>query len=328
MEKSKKLNLIGIALLFGATLAWGTSFFILKETISEVPRFFVITIRFLLASGGLALIFINKMKGMTKKTFVRGVILGTLLTLAYVTQTIGLENTTPGRNAFLTSSYCVMCPFLLWILFSKKPKLYHVVSAVLCIVGIGMVALSGTDGVATNVLLGDGLTLVSAIFFGLQIVYIDKFQKEGHDAIRLLVPELLTAGVLHLILTLVFELPLGIENYALTMEQALKIGYLTIACTLFAQFAQIIGQKFTSANQSAIILSLEAVFGVLFSVLFANEQLTALIVCGFVIIFVAIMISELKLDPIKIFCRKKNNSKGVASDNSSSNYDATVSDEK
>ena len=308
MQTNRKLNLIGVTLLFLATLAWGTSFIVLKETIDELPAFFVIAVRFLLASGGLALIFIKKMKGMTKSTFFRGAILGVILTLAYITQTIGLQNTTPGRNAFLTSSYCVMVPFLTWLLFMKKPYLYHLISAVTCIVGIGLVALSNDSGTGENMLLGNFLTVVGAVFFGLQIIYIEKFQNQGHDAVRLLIPELLTAGILHVVLTLAFELPFkGIGAYAFNLEQALKIAYLTVACTLFAQFAQITGQKFTSASQTSIILSLEGVFGVVFSVILGNEVLSAPLVVGFAVIFIAVLISELKLDPVKLFRKKQQN---------------------
>ncbi|MBQ3219139.1 MAG: DMT family transporter [Clostridia bacterium] len=306
MTKERTLNLIGQALLLTATIAWGTSFFILKETISEVPTFYVIAIRFMVAAAGLSLIFVKKLKTLKKETFLRGMLLGTLLALAYFSQTIGLENTTPGRNAFLTSSYCVMCPFIMWMLFKKKPKFYNVLSAVLCIVGIGLIALSGNNGTGENVLLGDGLTLVSAVFFGFQIIYIDKFSRGGHDTIQLLIPEILTAGVIMTIYTLAVELPLnGISAFSLNTDQIIKIGYLTVVCTLFAQSAQIIGQRFTSANQSSIILSLESVFGTLFSVLFANEKLSLMIIIGFVVVFIAMLITELKLDPMKLILRKR-----------------------
>lgn len=306
MTKEGKLNLIGQALLLGATIAWGTSFFILKETIEQVPTFYVIAIRFMVAAAGLSLIFIKKLKSMRKTTFLRGAVLGLLLSLAYFTQTIGLENTTPGQNAFLTSSYCIMCPFLIWILFKKKPKFYNVFSAVLCIIGIGFIALSNNGGTGENVILGNCLTLVSAVFFGLQIIFIDKFSKDGHDNIQLLIPEILTAGIIMTVYTLTVELPIyGVSEFALNGEQIWKIAYLTVVCTLFAQSAQIIGQRYTSTNQSSIILSLESVFGTLFSVLFAGEQLTVLIMVGFVIVFVAMLITELKLDPIKLFRRVK-----------------------
>ena len=306
MTKEKRLNLIGQALLLTATIVWGTSFFILKETISQVPTFYVIAIRFVVAGIGLALIFLRKLKTINKATLLRGAVLGVILALAYFTQTIGLENTTPGRNAFLTSSYCVMCPFILWILFKKKPKFYNVLSAILCIVGIGLIALSGSSGTGENVLLGDGLTLVSAVFFGLQIIFIDKFSRDGHDTIQLLVPEILTAGILMTVYSLCVELPLyGVQEFALSSDQILKIAYLTIMCTFFAQSAQIIGQRYTSANQSSLILSLESVFGTFFSVLFAGEKLSVMIVAGFIIVFVAMLITELKIDFVRLIFGKK-----------------------
>ncbi len=305
MEKSKKLNLIGQFLLFLATLAWGTSFVILKDTIEEVPAMYVIAIRFLFAGVIMALVFYKKILHLTKLELLSGIIVGIMVALAYITQTIGLMNTTPGRNAFITSSYCVMTPFLMWIFSKKKPKIKNVVSAVICVVGIGLISLSGENSSGENLFLGDGLTLISAIFFGLQIVFIDKFQGRGVDTAVLLIFEFLTAGVIFIITSLIFELPQrGIGGYAINLEQLLKIAYLTLACTLFAQSAQMIGQKYTTANQSAIILSLEAVFGMLFSVVMGVEELSIMLGIGFAVVFVAIMISEINLDNVSVLKKR------------------------
>ena len=124
----------------------------------------------------------------------------------------------------------------------------------------------------------------------------------------LLIVQFITVGVLFAVASLIFELPVrGINGYALNTEQLLKIGYLTVACTLFAQSAQMIGQKFTKPNQSAIILSLEAVFGMLFSVIVGAEKLSTLLCVGFTIVFIAIIISELKLDTVGLLKRKRKN---------------------
>lgn len=297
MLGGKKMNVIGAVFLLLATLVWGTSFIILKETIEQVPAFFVIAVRFIIAGGILSLIFIKKLRAGSKKTFVKGVILGLFLFLAYVTQTLGLDNTTAGRNAFITGSYCVICPFIIWILYKKKPTVKNIVSAILCIVGLAMVALSGDDGQAKNQLLGDGLTFLGAIFFAFQIVYIDRFQKDGEDTVSMLCYELLTVGVLFALLTLVFELPKGgIDGYSLNFDQIIRIGYLCLVCTLFAQFAQMFGQKYTSPNQTALILTLEAVFGVAFAMIIGDEKLTTTVGIGFGIIFVALLVSELNFN--------------------------------
>ena len=305
MNTSKKLNLIGQLLLILATVAWGTSFFILKETIETVNELFVLALRFLISGVLLGVIFYKKFKKLSKTSMTRGLILGIILSLAYVIQTYGLKLTTPSRNAFLTSSYCVMVPFIVWIMTRRAPKLYNVISAVLCLVGIGFVSFSSKLELGFEYLIGDMLTLVCAVFYGLQLIFIDKYQQSGEDNVTLLVIELLTVGIVCGALSLIVELPFRPQGFILKLEQILKIGYLTIVCTLFAQLFLIYGQKHTTVNQSSIILSLEAVFGALFSVVLGNEKLTAGLIIGFVIIFVAMIINELKLDPLKLFNNKK-----------------------
>ena len=302
---SKKLNLLGQLMLLLATLAWGTSFFILKEKIETVYELFVLSIRFLFSGIVLGLVFIKRIKKASKKTFIHGLTLGGILVSAYIVQTYGLSFTTPSRNAFLTSSYCVMVPFLAWLITKIAPKPYNVISAVLCIVGIGFVAFSGESEQASNTLLGDGLTLVCAIFYGLQIIFISRYQDAGEDTSVLLVLQLLTVGVVCAVLSVIFELPQGTAGYSLDIEKILKIGYLAVVCTMLAQMAQIYGQKFVSPNQASLILSLEAVFGTLFSVILGDEKLTVGLVIGFIIIFIAMIMNELKLDPLKLFNNKK-----------------------
>jgi len=307
MDKNRKLNLLGMALLVMATLAWGSSFLILKNTIEHVPGFFVIAIRFLFAGLVMFIIFFKKTITMNKKTLICGIVLGLSTAFAYLVQTWGLKYTTPARNAFLTSTYCVMCPFMYWLLYRLKPTRYNVFAAIICITGVGMISLLGGKGeTGSNLLLGDGLTLLSGVFYSLQIIYIDKFQKDGIDPMSLLTIEFLVVGVMLGISWLIFELPVSGIGAILNIggSQWLSILYLTIVCTLFAQFAQIIGQRFANPNQSAIILSLEAVFGAMFSVIFGTEKLTVFLVIGFILTFSSILINEYKLDPIKLFCKK------------------------
>lgn len=309
MLKSSKLNLIGQLLILSATIAWGSSFVILKETIEEVPAFFVIGIRFLFSGLVVGLIFIKKLIKLNKTTLIQGLILGLVVAGAYLTQTWGLQHTTPSKNAFLTATYCIMCPFIMWLFFKRSPKIYNVISAFLCLIGVGLVAFSGADNsTGESTLFGDILTLVGAVFYSLQILFIDRFQENKSEPISLLVVQFFVVGIVLLGASAIFELQTqGIKAYALNFDQLLKIGYLTLACTIYAQGAQFFGQRFiTSPGQASLILSLEAVFGVIFSIIIGDEKLTIPLIIGFCVIFLAIIISELRLDPIKLF-KKKNN---------------------
>lgn len=307
MQKRKLMNALGAALLFGAAIAWGTSFLILKNTIDKLPPLYVLGIRFLSSAILIGLICIKKTVRISKGTFIRGAIIGLSVFFAYLTQTYGLKYTTPGQNAFITSLYCVMTPFFMWLIYKVKPRSYNIVAAVMCVVGIALVAFSGAQGDSANVVLGNALTFAGAVFYAFQVIFTDRFSKKADDPMQLLTVNLFTIGVLFSVCSAAIEIPVyGIASFALDKTQILNILYLTLACTLFAQFAQLVGQRLTTASQSAVILSLEGVFGTLFSVIMGAEKLTVAMGLGFAVIFAATLISELKPDFSKLLNINKN----------------------
>lgn len=77
------------------------------------------------------------------------------------------------------------------------------------------------------------------------------------------------------------------------------ILYLALGCTALGLLLQIVGQKYTHPAAASVIMSLESVFGVFFSVILYGEKLTVRLALGFLLIFMAIIISETKLDFLK-----------------------------
>jgi drug/metabolite transporter (DMT)-like permease len=174
----------------------------------------------------------------------------------------------------------------------------------LCFIGLFLVAFSGGEETG-NEFIGCFLTIVSAVFYALQIVFNYRFQKEKDDTFQLIFTQVLTAGIIISIISLIFEVPrYGFSAYIIKKEHIFNIIYLTVACTVFAQLAQILGQKWTTPAQTTIILSLESVFGALFSVLLGGEKLTLMLLSGFIVIFISVLITELKVDFVKIFSKK------------------------
>ena len=129
-------------MLFAAAMIWGTSFFIMKNALDVMPVFFLLAIRFTAGAVLLALVCWKKWKTVTKDYLWRGAIIGAFLFLAYLEQTFGLDRTTPSKNAFLTSVYCVLVPFLYWAVMARKPDKYNILAAVLCVAGVGLVVWS------------------------------------------------------------------------------------------------------------------------------------------------------------------------------------------
>jgi len=289
MSKQKNMNLIAKIMLFLSAIIWGSSFFILKNTLDEMPVYFILSVRFFSGAVLLFLIGCKNWKKFNKKYLWAGGITGVFLAVAYITQTVGLQYTTPSKNAFLTAVYCVLVPFMCWGITKKAPDKFNLISAVLCFVGIGLVSLGSGDG-GFN-FMGDGMTLICGIFFALQIVAVELWGKDL-DVILYTAFQFFAAFLVCFAGFLIFEeIPANVSAAAIG-----SLAYVTVFATAAAFLLMNTGIKYASANTSALILSFESVFGVLFSILFyPDEHITPRIICGFAVIFVGIIINETKL---------------------------------
>lgn len=313
MQNKLSKATLGKLLLVLVTIVWGSSFVILKDTLSTLGdghfTFFILASRFILASVLLVAICWKKFITISKSTFLKGLILGFILFGAYSVQTIGLRYTSASKNAFLTSVYVVLVPFLSWLFLKKKPTFKNYLATALCFVGIAFVAVIGKKDSASNEILGDTLSIVSGIFYALQIIFISK-HTEKEDAMQLLIVELLTVAVLCSIISLSTEFSLHASKFSMSGEAIWKLLYLAFICTLFAQFGQMVAQKYAPPMSVALIFSLESVFGVVFELLLGDANLTVFIIIGFVFIFIGELVSEVDLKQLlnPIF-KRKNESK-------------------
>lgn len=291
-ETTKRLLAKGM--LFLAALIWGSAFFMMKEVTEVIPVFWMLACRFLSAAVLLGLATWKRWKVMDWDHLWRGFVMGSLLFASYAAQTLGLQYTTPSNNAFLTSVYCVIVPFLAWAVMKIRPDRWNLLAAGLCVVGIGLVSLDETFSIR----LGDGLTLLCAVFFAAQIVGVNRLSP-GRDVLLLTVLQLAGVGILSLICALLFQQPPAAE--ALTPKVMAEFAYMVIFATVAADLFQNVGQVWSDATSASILMSLESVFGVLFSVLLYHDPLTFRLFLGFFLIFAAVICSETKLS----FLRKR-----------------------
>ena len=289
--KTKNTGLLAKLSLLVATLIWGSSFIIVEDVTDALPTNALLTLRFISATILLSLFFLPRLKNLDRSYIWRGATLGVLLFLAYMFQTLGISfpENTPGKNAFLTAVYCVMVPFMAWGFSKKRPDRYNIISALMCIVGIGFVSLTAdfTMGI------GDILTLIGGVFYALHIIAVSRFSI-GRDALLLTIIQFAASGICALTLSLTTELP-KLASVTVTTDLVLCIAYLAVFCTTIALTLQNFGQKYTDPSTASIILSLESVFGVAFSVALGREALSTKMVLGFALIFIAVIISETKL---------------------------------
>ena len=98
-------------------------------------------IRFVGASILPVIISFPKLKQLSKIERKHGIIAGVFLFLAFAFQTFGLQYSTPSKNAFLTATNVVFVPYLLWLLWKRKPNRKEIIASLACLLGIALLTL-------------------------------------------------------------------------------------------------------------------------------------------------------------------------------------------
>ena len=269
---------------------WGGSFVVMKDTLDVIPPAWLMGIRFAASAVIVGALFWRTLRdNLDASHLLMGAVLGLASGAAFVVQNLGLDDTTPGRNAFLTATYCVMTPFINWVVTRRSPGGNNVIAALLAIVGVGLVALG--DDLSLDMSRGDWMTLIAAVLFAVHIVLVARFSS-AHDVMTLTVVQLAVSALVAFGTALVLERPPAPEVFA-SPDVWASLAYLVLLSSCVCMVLQNLGQAHVPPAQASLLLSLESGFAVVASVLFYDELVTPRIAVGFGTIFVAVLVSEL-----------------------------------
>lgn len=279
----KQSTLAKVALFVTAVL-WGSTFTIGKLASQVFSPSFIIASRFLIA-GIVLLIPAYPLGGLLDRGYwICGFWMGLTLFLSYVLQVGGLAlDTSPGKSAFLCTTYSVMVPFFHWFATKQPPKAHHLLCVFLCLCGVGILSLTGSWGMSR----GDVLTVLSGVPCAVNIV-VSSIVCKGRNVLLLTTIELWVVTIFAWIFVLAEQaFPTFFPPAALG-----GIVYLGLIATALCLFMQSYGLKHAEPAIGGMLLSLESVFGVVFSVIIYHEQVTVRMLLGFAVIFLAIVLSQ------------------------------------
>lgn len=285
--KKRKAELI---LLLG-TVVWGFSFPITKALLENLQSFQLLAIRFLIASAVLIIVFHKHIK-FKKEIMIPGVILAIFISAALYLQTVGMIYTSATNSAFITCLAVILVPFFERFIFKNK---IHIDAYIGCLVVLmGLMLLSGGLNLAFNI--GDFYSLLCAIIFAFQLIYIDRSTKKG-NAVSILIVEMSVSAIIFTVCALLFE---GVPNI-MNVE---IIGFLLFAgilCTAFSYGVQTVFQKNTTTTNAGIIYSTEPLFALLLVVIVPSfgglSVLTVASICGALLVVFGMIVAQ--LEPVK-----------------------------
>ena len=272
-----------IALFLTAAL-WGSTFTIGKLASEVFSASFIIAFRFLIAALALLIAAYPQRKQLDKKYLADGFWMGLTLFVSYMLQVCGLAlDTSPGKSAFLSTTYSVMVPFLYWFVTKKRPQAHHIVCVFLCLFGVGILSLSGGWAMSP----GDILTVLSGVPCAINIV-ISAIVCRNRNVLLLTTIELWVVTIL----AWIFVFAGNAFPAEFPMDAVGGIVYLGLLATALCLYMQSYGLKYAEPAIGGMLLSLESVFGVLFSVIIYHERITLRMLAGFAVIFAAILLSQ------------------------------------
>ena len=280
----KKTSIAAISLMVVAA-SWGFGFVWMKDAIERQPYFDFLALRFTIAAGVMFLIRPQLVRHINLNFLNRGVLLGVALGLGYVTQTIGLEQSTAAITGFFTGLYIVLTPVFAWLLLRQKIASKVLLGVIIATIGLGVITLGGLGFDVGTISL-----LACAILFALHIVGLGRWSP-GRDTYALTVVQLATVAVICWIGALFnpsdpgFQAPPDAEVWNAVLFTA-------IFATAIAFFVQTWAQSIMDASRVAIILTTEVVFAALFAVALGQEVLSLRTVIGGALMVIAMLIVE------------------------------------
>ena len=287
MSRTFPPNLARIMLLCCAAL-WGGSYLVAKVAMTAITPQWLMTMRM---TGSCIIMFVLFHRviipALTREIIIPALVVGVTYYGTMIMQTEGLTTIDPGRSAFLTASYCVLTPFAAWIVAKQRPKLINLVAAIICLTGVGFVALKpGSGALALGV--GDWMTIANAVIFSCNLTFLGRYTQRFHP-IAVTFMQFAVADVFFLIGALFTE-PLPNASW-LAPNVIMSFLYLLIGATTLAQIMQNIGLAHVPPSSAAIIMCTESLFAVAFSAIFWGEAIGWTSIVGFSLIFAAVIMS-------------------------------------
>ncbi len=301
-------------LCFTVSIVWGMGFVFLKwandSGLGSSPSI-INLFRFGIAALAYGIVYFKKIK-ITKETLKYCIPAGCLLFTAFMTLTIAQRTADASICAFLNSLSTVIIPFLSWAFFKRKPSKFIIVSVVLY--AVGALILSGALNHFDSFQPAALWAVATAAAFAFHYMVVSKaLQKIDTHSINF--TQFTTVALLSLICFLAFDhnVNLGAVDWG---KAAISLVCMGILNTIYAYAVQTYSQQYLYDYQISLILALENVWAVFFSVILGEESFKWDTVIGGIVIMGAILFA----DVIPSWWEKKFSPKakadGAISDNS------------
>lgn len=277
------------------SMAWGSSYLLMKLGLGRIEPFNLIALRFGIAFVITALVFIKRVVKTDKKTICYGALLGFILFGTFTFLVIGLMTTTASSAGFLTSATVVFVPLLQTIITRKKPQWPITAGVIFTMTGIALLTIKDSFVLETGAI----LCILGAFSYAWHII-ITNFLTHKADGLLLGIFQLGFAGLYGFIFSMIFEHPILPDS---NTEWMAVLG-LALLCSAFGFVMQPIAQKYTTPERTGLLFALEPVFSAILGYIFLHEVLQIKGYIGATLVLYGVFVSSIKTDKNKLESNK------------------------
>ncbi|MCW2867962.1 MAG: EamA-like transporter family protein [Marmoricola sp.] len=287
--EDRRTALAATLALLGITAAWGSTFFLIHDLLDRVPVPDFLAVRFAIASVAMLLVAPRAVTRLPAAARRHAVVLGVLYAGAQLMQTAGLARTPASVSGFITGLYVVATPLLAAVVLRTRIGRATWLAVAVAVAGLAVLTLGDLGGTA-GASYGVALTLVSAVVYALHIVGLGAWSNPA-DALGLSIVQCLVITVVCGIAAAPGGISVPTGSHA--AADWVSVVYMALVAGALALFGQTWAQAHLPPTRSAIVMSMEPVFGAVFAVLLGGEQATLRMLLGGGLVLAAMLAVEL-----------------------------------
>lgn len=277
-------------LLVFVTILWGSTYIFNKMVVNAGMQSGTINaVRGAMCVVGGIILFHRQLRQANWFDIKVGLIVGLVNFCGYYLRTFGLRYTTPAKSSFITVTYVILTPLVLWLFWHERPKLKIIFAIPLSLAG--MAILTGITSNNWSLQIGDLITFLSAFFWAFQIIIFGKYASRASNPWIIIT----LIGLVQVICGT--PLALTMERQSLAhinwLQALIPLAIIAIVITFAARGIQIKAQRYTDATTASLILMSESFFATLISALLGYDKLTPQLLIGGILIILANVIMQI-----------------------------------
>lgn len=261
--------LLGAVLLLFVSAAWGSAFPLMQDLIHRLPVEDLLAERYTLAALTLFLLRPGCLRGLSRSTWIEGLVLGVMFGVGQSAQAVALYSLPAAVSGFAVGCSVVITPIMALALFKAKVPFRVWIGVVLAL--FGMTAFTLLRGVEDGGFSVPALvvTLLAAALYSGHTLLLARLSRKGEqfNAYALTVIQLAAIGVL----TGGLAVRDGITLPG-TVSDWVVLGHLSVVSCALGFLARSYGQAHVPAVPSAVLMSSQPFWVAAIAVIWFGEQ--------------------------------------------------------